>query len=130
MKFYYSQKYLRRNLIFCIPFFLILGIQLFNGRLSGDSLLFLLAALVPLTAYFFWRKFPYAKIEGDVLSKNPLAPRRINLTEVLHIEKYAGNYIFRTENGKLTLDTTIIRPTDLLDLNAELHKRSIVFSGV
>ncbi|QBA64600.1 hypothetical protein [Muriicola soli] len=130
MKFYFSRKYLRRNLIFCVPFFLILGFQLFSGRLSSDSLLFLLAALVPLMAYFLWRKYPFAIIEGDVLSKNPIVPKRINLKEVLHIEKYAGNYIFRSANDKLTLDTAIICPADLLALNAELHRRSMVFSEV
>lgn len=129
MKFYYSRKYLRRNLVFCIPFIFIIGVQVVNGTFGSDSLLFILAALVPLSAYFLWRKYPYARIEGDVLSKNPLAPKRINLNEVIDIEKYTGNYIFRTEKDKLVLDTTIIRPNDLLTLNEELQKRALPFKS-
>ncbi len=125
MQLNYSLKYLRRNLLFSLPFLTIVVIKLYNGTFTGTSFLFLAAALVPLIAYFLGRKYPYAIIEGDVLSKNPLAPKGINLREVDYIEKYAGNYIFRTQNDKLILDTTIMRPNDLLALNEEIHRRSL-----
>jgi hypothetical protein len=46
----------------------------------------------------------------------------VHLSEIRTIEKYAGNYIIKTDTQKLTIDTTIIAPNSLAELNAALEK--------
>jgi hypothetical protein len=46
----------------------------------------------------------------------------VHLSEIRTIEKYAGNYILKTDTQKLTIDTTIIAPNSLAELNAALEK--------
>jgi hypothetical protein len=46
----------------------------------------------------------------------------VHLSEIRTIEKYAGSYILKTDTKKLTIDTTIIAPNSLVELNAALEK--------
>jgi hypothetical protein len=65
------------------------------------------------------------QMENGSIRKNSLFRKEVHLSEIRTIEKYAGNYILKTDTKKLTIDTTIIAPNSLAELNAALEKLAI-----
>ena len=54
--------------------------------------------------------------------------KNINLTEIKQIKKFAGDYIFKTDNQDLIINTQIIDPNSLAELNAKLEKLNVEWS--
>ena len=48
--------------------------------------------------------------------------KEINITEIKRIKRFAGNYIIKTDKSELTINTLIIDPKSLEELNTELEK--------
>jgi hypothetical protein len=62
------------------------------------------------------------KFNEDSGVKIPSILHLMRLSAIRTIEKYAGNYILKTDTQKLTIDTSIIAPNSLAELNAALEK--------
>ena len=106
--------------------FSIIGLpELFRDT---DIWMFVLAILLPISCvlrYGYQKKYQYVTIENGSIRTNNLFRKEVQLSEIKTIEKYAGNYILKTDTKKLTIDTTIIAPNSLTALNAALEKLAI-----
>ncbi len=51
--------------------------------------------------------------------------KKLNLTEIKSIKKFAGDYILKTDNKELTINTQMIDSNSLTDLNTELEKLDV-----
>jgi len=51
--------------------------------------------------------------------------KKLILTEIKRIKKFAGDYILKTDEKELTINTQIIDPNSLAELNAELKKLNV-----
>ncbi len=89
-----------------------------------DSLLFVIAVLSTYQ-YFRERQKPYLSIENGIIKRNDLWGRSIRLEEVVHIEKYAGDYILKTPEKKLRIDTHLVESSSLEQLEAILSNLPI-----
>ncbi|MFN7676343.1 hypothetical protein [Flavobacterium sp.] len=122
MKIAYKKKYLNINLIYS----LIFSVTLFTVFLeSSESWKIIIGILTPtcfIAKYFYQKQNKYLTIENERIRVNNIFGKGINLNEILTIEKYAGDYILKTGKKKLKIDTTIIEPTELSNLNSELEK--------
>ncbi len=49
----------------------------------------------------------------------------MNLTEIKQIKKFAGFYILKTDRKEFKINTQIIDPDSLAELNAELEKLNV-----
>ena len=78
-----------------------------------------------IAKYFYQKQNKYLTIENERIRVNNIFGKGINLNEILTIEKYAGDYILKTRKKKLKIDTTIIEPTELSNLNSELEKLNV-----
>ncbi|WP_321286696.1 hypothetical protein [uncultured Sunxiuqinia sp.] len=50
--------------------------------------------------------------------------KKLNLTRIKRIKKFAGDYILKTDNTELSTNTQIIAPNSLAELNAEWNKKT------
>lgn len=75
--------------------------------------------------YFYQKKEKYLTIENEVLRINSPFGKKINLTEIIRIKKFAGDYILKTDNTELKINTQIIDPNSLAELNSELTKLNV-----
>jgi hypothetical protein len=64
-------------------------------------------------------------IENGILTVNGPFGKKLNLNEIKQIKKFAGDYIIKTEKKELTINTQIIDPNSLVELNAELEKLNV-----
>jgi hypothetical protein len=122
MKINFTKKQLHLNLIYAL-LFLITGVP-FLFR-APDTWMLVVALLLPISfvlKYVYQKKYQYVTIENGSIRKNNLFKKEVQLSAIKTIEKYAGSYILRTNTQKLRIDTTMIAPNSLLELNAELEK--------
>jgi hypothetical protein len=83
------------------------------------------AILLPISfvlKYVYQKKYQYGTIENGSIRKNDLFRKGVQLSDIKTIEKYAGNYILKTDTKKLKIDTSIIAADSLMELNAALEK--------
>ena len=123
----YKKKYLNINLIYALLF----TVTLFPFTLnSAESWMLIIGILTPtsfIAKYSYQKQKKYLTIEDERIRVNNIFGKGINLNEIQTIEKYAGDYILKTGNKKLKIDTTIIEPTELSNLNCVLKKLNVKF---
>lgn len=64
-------------------------------------------------------------IENGILTVNGPLGKKLNLTEIKRVKKFAGDYILKSDKKDLTINTQIIDPNSLAELNAELEKLNV-----
>ena len=78
-----------------------------------------------LGIYFYQKNYKYLTIENGIIHVNGPFGKKLNLTEIKRIKKFAGDYILKTDKKELTINTQIIEPTSLSELNDELEKLDV-----
>ncbi len=126
MKIKYKKKRLNHNLIFGILWLTIslLGIFTKDNPYWTDYG-FLIISILYLGTYFYEKKNQYLTIKkGQILVNQPFG-KKIILAEIKRIKKFAGDYILKTDKKELTINTQIIDPNSLAELNNELEKLNV-----
>ena len=98
-------------------FWLILGIvSITNNSGNYFNYGYLLASLLYFGNYFLKSKNQYLTFEDDMVTLNNLIPKKVNLGDLKQIKKSGKNYILRTENSELYIQTRLIDKNSLKDL--------------
>ncbi|RYM35408.1 hypothetical protein ES731_15470 [Psychroflexus gondwanensis] len=126
MRIQYKKRQLNFNLIFGIIWLSYFFVKLFfDDKLDWIDYGWILISLAYLLTYFYQKKYKYVTIENGILTVNGPFGKKLNLTEIKRIKKFAGDYILKTDKEELTINTQIIEPNSLAELNAELEKLKI-----
>ena len=126
MKIQYKKRQLNFNLIFGIIWFVYFFVKLyFDDKLHWIDYVWILMSLTYFGSYFYQKKYKYVSIENGILTVNGPFGKKLNLTEIKRIKKFAGDYIIKTNKKELTINTQIIEPNSLAKLNAELEKLNV-----
>ena len=75
--------------------------------------------------YFYEYFNQYLTIGNGIIKINSPFGKKMNLAEIKRIKKFAGDYILKTEKAELTINTQMIDPNSLAELNAELEKLNV-----
>ena len=126
MKIRYTKKKLKVNLIMGSIWFL-LGVVLliFNDFNNWTDYFWIIMAIVYFGIYYYEYLNQYLTIENGTLKVNSLLGRKINLAEIKGIKKFSGVYIIKNDKKELTINTQLIDPDSLAELNAELEKLNV-----
>ncbi len=126
MKIRYTKKRLKSNLIFgFIWFFLGLTLLILNEFSSRLDYFWIILAIIYFGVYSYEYFNQYLTIENGTIKVNNPFGKKINLVEIKQIKKFAGDYILKTDKKNLTINTQIIEPNSLAELNAELEKLNV-----
>ena len=126
MKIQYKKRQLNFNLIFGIIWLTYFLIQLiFDKEIHWIDYGWILISLAYFGIYFYQKKYKYVSIENGILTVNGPLGKKLNLTEIKRIKKFAGDYILISDKKDLTINTQIIDPNSLAELNAELEKLNV-----
>jgi len=128
MKIRFKKKRLYLNLILGI---LWVGLGIFN-LIEDDDLHWLdygnlVFGSIYIGHYLFDIMNQYLTIENGTIRKNRLYGngRKIYLSEINFIQKFAGDYTLKTDNQKLIISTELIEKNSLDKLNEILQKLDI-----
>ena len=121
----YKKKYLNLNLIYALLFTVTLFTVALNSEENWKLIIGILVPASFISKYFYQKQKKYLTIENNKIKVNNIFGSEINLNEIFTIERYAGDYILKTGIKKLKIDTTIIAPVELSNLNSELEKLNV-----
>ena len=126
MKIEYKKKHLNVNLIFGLFWLIWFFIVVFGKEEPNwTDYGWIFISLMYLGLYFYQKNYKYLTIENGIINVNGPLGKKLNLTEIKRIKKFAGDYIIKTDKKELTINTQIIEPNSLAELNAELEKLNV-----
>tara|TARA_B110000093_G_scaffold135296_1_gene144880 strand:- start:124 stop:513 length:390 start_codon:yes stop_codon:yes gene_type:complete len=126
MNIHYRKKQRKVYLISGIGWLVIGIIQVtFDEKLKGFNFGWFILSGVYLIMYFYQKRGEYLTLENGIINVNGPFGKKLILTEVKRIKKFAGDYILKTDEKELTINTQIIDPNSLAELNAELKKLNV-----
>jgi len=118
MKIKYKKKRLYRNLILGTVFLVLAVFNLIeDDKIHWADYGYLVVGILYVGEYLFDVTNQYLTIENGVLKKNSMFGKKINLNEIIWIKKFTGNYILKTENQELKINTELIDKKSLEELN-------------
>ena len=124
MKIRYKKKRLRVNLFIVIAWGVLVVLTLFfSSKRQWFDYVYFIMLIFHLAQYIYENKKQYLTIENGTISKNLLfQTKKMNLNEITQIKNFAGDYILKTSQKELIINTQIIYPDSLIDLNAVLEQ--------
>ena len=121
----YLKKQLNINLIFGIIWMTYFIIRLAIDEVHWIDYGWIVIALAYFINYFYQKKYNYVTIKNGIINVNGPFGKKLNLTEIKQIKTFAGDYILKTENKELTINTQLIEPNSLAELDKELEKLEV-----
>lgn len=130
IKINYNEKSLKSILWFGI-YSIVIGVLMFILKLFTDtvkipliplSIGFIGGGFFKIFMYYFQKRKQYLTIDNNILIKNSLIKKEINLNDIIEIEKFGGYYTLKNEKLKFIINTYLIDSKSLEELNNELEK--------
>lgn len=121
MKIRYKKKRLRFYLVMTIVWLIFAMISLIYSDFDNWTAYFWLGiSSMYIGMYSFSYVKQYLTVENGVIYKNQPFTKKISLNDIKSIKKFAGDYILKTDNSELTINTQIIDENSLKTLNGLL----------
>lgn len=125
MKIKFKKKILRVNLILGLVWIVLGTLSIVtNDELRWTDYGYLVIGILYVGHYLYDLTNQYLTVENGAIRKNGLYGfrKKIILNEINWIKKFAGDYILKTAEKELTINTQIIDKDSLNDLNKILAK--------
>ena len=128
MKIKYKKEPLIVYLTAGFFWFMFFNVILFEKEeLSSLDYGWIVMSLIYLGIFFYRKKYYYLTIINDNIRVNGPLGKELKLTEIKRIKKFAGDYIIKTDRKEMTINTQIIDPNSLKELDVELEKLEVVW---
>ena len=124
MKIRYKKKRLRINFLIVIAWGILFVLTAFfiSQRRWTDYVNIVLFFFYTIN-FIYEYKNQYLTIADDTITENLLfQTKKMNLNEIIKVKNFAGDYILKTSQKELIINTQIIDPDSLIDLNAVLEQ--------
>lgn len=126
MKIDYKRWVVNLNLFFGLGYLVYFFIHsLEDQEFAWMDYSSLVLAIIFLNIYFYQRQNKYLTIENGTITKNMPFGRTINAEDIIEIKNTNGIYILKTEETRLTINSTIIDHESLFLLKTELQKMKV-----
>lgn len=125
MRIAYKNQQKNYLLILGIIWFLYSLVRYFIGELNWITYSWVFVSVNYFAIYLYQRKYKYVVIENGVLTLNGPLGKNIILAEIKQIKTFAGKYIIKTDKKKLIINTQVIDPNSISELNNELRKLDV-----
>jgi len=123
MKIAYRKRQMTINLIFGLIWLVLFFIRILTkDKPNWTDYGWIVISAMYLILYFYQKKIKYLTIENGFIKDNSPFGKKINLSDIKQIKKIAGDYILKTEKTELKINTQVIEPNSLAELNNELDK--------
>lgn len=126
MTIQYRKKYVRADLYFGITYLLLGSSGFFFDTNVFISYGFSFIGALYLIQYFYKSKYPYIKIEDNILRVNIIfQPKEIDLSQITRIKKFADEITFLTPHERLKISTKLIAKEDFPHLEKTLSNLTL-----
>lgn len=111
--------------LFWLIFFIVILFE--KERLNWIDYGWIVMSFVYLGIFYYQKKYKYIIIEDGIIRINGPLGKELKLIEIKRIKKFAGDYIIKTDQKEMTINTQIIDPNSLKELDIELEKLDVVW---
>lgn len=88
---------------------------------------FMMISLAYFGCYLYQKRYHYVSIDnGMVVVSGPLG-KKMHVTEIQRIKKFAGEYILKSDQRELRINTQLIPSEAVTDLETELEKLGLTW---
>jgi predicted membrane protein len=124
----YKKKRTRFLLIMIVLWFvLLIANLLFNEFNKWSQSIGIILPLLFITTYAYQYLNQYLTIENELIYLNSPFSKKMELKEIKNIKKFAGEYILKSDEKELRIDTTLIDQESLTYLNEKLKSLNFNF---
>ncbi len=83
---------------------------------------FLVIAILYWSSFFYEKSNQYLTIDDKSIKKNSLSGKKLYLSDINWIKKFAGDYILKTDTEELTINSGVVDEKSLIELERILSK--------
>jgi hypothetical protein len=128
MRIKYKKRQLNVNLVFGVLWLAFGLLSLFTKEnTSWTDYGYLVISVMYFALYYYQRQQGYLMIENGVMRINGSFGKKIELTDIKEIKKFAGDYIIKTDKKELGINTQLMDPKSLVALDEELAKLNVLW---
>lgn len=126
MKIAYKKRHLNINLMLGLVWgaWSVTNI-FFNDETRITDYGLMVISLLYLGLYAHQKHYKYLSIENGNIKVNGAFGKKIEMDKIRQIKKFAGDYTLKGENKELTINTQIIDPKSLLELDTTLQQLNV-----
>lgn len=126
MKIAFKKRYLNISLVLGIVWLIFGLLEIFIKETPyWTDYATLVISVAYLVLFFYQKQKKYLTIENGTIAINGYSGKQLNLNEIIQIKKFAGDYILKTDQKELTINTQIIDQKSLITLNETLEKLNV-----
>lgn len=125
MKIAYRKKHVNVNLLVGTIWLACAILHVYDGQAKSYDYVWFLFAATYYAIFFYKKNQQYLTIENGFLKENWPHGKIIKLSEINRIKTFAGDYILKTDEKELKINTQIISPTSFEELKKELEKLNL-----
>ena len=122
MKIPFKKKLLNTNLVFVIPWLILIFIKISFDVIYWVDSGWIAVSLLYLIRAIYQKKYPYILFKNGYIYVNGPLGKSMNLSEIKQIKKFTGDYILKTDKKELTINTEYLDPESREKLVGELKK--------
>ena len=128
MKIAYKKRYLLSNLIQGIVWQVFFWVGLFiDDTPNWIDYGWLIISVAYLWLYFQNKTYHYLSVDHEFVRENWPFGKKISVKDIKWIRKFAGDYILKTNQKKMTINTQLIDPKSVTVLETELQKLNVLW---
>ena len=122
MTIHYKSKNLKFQLLYGITSAIlgIVGIILDSKPLLTYP--WLILSILQIGTWYYQNKFQYLQIENNVLTKNSLFPKSIELSKITAIRKYRNSFLIESKEKNIKIYKDVISTASLYQLTDLLNE--------
>tara|TARA_R100000935_G_C2813316_1_gene156083 strand:- start:726 stop:1067 length:342 start_codon:yes stop_codon:yes gene_type:complete len=105
---------------------LLIANLLFNDFDTWSQIVGILLPILFIIMYAYQYLNPYLTITNELIYLNSPFSEKIGLKKVNKIREFAGEYILESDKKELRIDTTLIDPESLTQLNEKLKSLNLL----
>jgi hypothetical protein len=119
---YYPQKRLKYKLLYGIVSVIIGTIAFLIDSAAIFIYPWLILGFLEIGTWYYENKYHYLQINNNILTKNSLFPKSIDLTKLSAIRKYKNSFILESEDQNIKIHKGLIASQSLNQLNNLLNE--------
>ncbi|PRX49633.1 hypothetical protein [Salegentibacter salegens] len=126
MTIYYQKKRLKYRLLYGIVSVIIGSSSFIIGSEAIFIYPWLILGFLEIGTWYYEHKFHYLQIDNNILTKNSLFPKSIDLTQLSAIRKYKSTFVLESGDVDIKIHKDLIAShslNQLTDLLSEIQLR-------
>ena len=124
MKILYSKKQRKLDL-FQGLFWVLFGLLGIFLSKKNSTLFYLYIPIGFIYLYLSIKLKYYLSIKNNMIKQHYIFGKKMDLSEIKSIKHFAGEYILKTDTRKMTINTSWVDQSSLIDLKDELKKLEV-----